>query len=75
MPHFEVKSKDVQRGQDALPESRGLVEEARLRSSEERNLSSTSQTAYYAAASLGQLPYVSLPGVGTVVLRKCGWSC
>lgn len=75
MPHFQLKSDDAQRGQDSLTESKGLLEAARSRSSEERGLSSTTETSYYVAASLGQVPYVSLPGVGTVVLRKGGWSC
>lgn len=71
----QVKDAGVRQNQDDLLETKRLLEEARLRAAEERNLSATTETVYYAAASLGQPPYVSLPNVGTVVLRRGGWSC
>lgn len=58
-----------------MPEGRSLLKEARVRTARERDLSSTTQTAHYAAASLGQSPYVSLPGVGVVIVQKTGWGC
>lgn len=75
MSHVQVGVTVVHRGQNDLPETKKLLEEARLRAAEERDLSSTTQNAHYAAASLGQRPYVSVPGVGVVVLRRGGWSC
>jgi hypothetical protein len=73
--HVQVKGDGVRQSQDDWPEMKRLLEEARLRAEEERNLSSTTENAHYAAASLGQPPYVSLPGVGIVMLRRGGWSC
>lgn len=75
MPNGQIEIAGAHREQDDLLETKWLLEEARLRSEEERDLSSTTQNAHYAAASLGQLPYVSVPGVGVVVLRRGGWSC
>ena len=75
MLNVELEVADVRREQDDLLEKRGLLEEARLRAAEERGLSSTTQNAHYAAASLGQSPYVAVPGIGVIVLRKCGWGC
>ena len=60
---------------EASPNGKSLIEAARNRISEERRLSSSSGTACYAAASLGQSPYVSLPGVGIIVVQKSGWGC
>lgn len=52
-----------------------LLDEARARAAGERELSSSTKTAHYEAASMGQSPYVSLPGMGIVVLSKTGWGC
>lgn len=75
MLEVQVKGADTRRSGDDLSETRGLLEEARLRAAEERELSSTTETAHYAAASMGQPAYVSVRGMGTVVLRRGGWSC
>ena len=58
-----------------LSAKESLLDRARARAARERDLSTSTQTAHYAPASLGQSQYVSLPGVGTIVLRKCGWGC
>ncbi len=70
-----VKGVDARRDQDDLSETKRLLEEARRRAAEERDLSSTTETAHYAAASMGQPAYASVRGVGVVVLRRGGWSC
>lgn len=57
------------------PAKESLLDRARARAARERDLSTSTQTAHYAPASMGQSPYVSVPGVGTVVLRKCAWGC
>lgn len=75
MLNVQVEVADICRGQDDLSEKQRLLGEARLRAAEERDLSSTIQNTHYAAASLGQSPYVSVPGIGVIVLRKCGWGC
>jgi len=70
-----IQVPDGRQSQDGLSEKEELLEEARSRAADERNLSATTKTAHYAAASMGQPPYVSLSGVGVVVLRRGGWSC
>lgn len=65
---------DVQES-EVMPGDAGIVEEARARVRRERELSTSTRTDCYAAASLGQLPYVSLPGVGVVVVEKRSWGC
>lgn len=75
MLDVKMKGADIRRNQDDLSEKKRLLEEARLRAAEERDLSSTTETAHYGAASMGQPAYVSVPGVGVVVLRRGGWSC
>lgn len=75
LPQSQGSVAEVRRDQDDLPERKSLLEEARARTVRERDLSSTTQNAHYAAASLGQSPYVSLQGVGIVTLRRGGWGC
>ena len=75
MPQLQGNVAEICRDQDDLPKRKNLLEEARARTARERDLSSTTQTAHYAAASLGQSPYVSLQGVGIVTLRRGGWGC
>lgn len=76
MLDVQMQIADDRRGQeDGLPDTKDLLEVARLRAADERDLSATTETAHYAAASMGQPPYVSLSGVGVVVLRRGGWSC
>ncbi len=75
MLDVQVKGADTLRGQDDFSETKRLLEEARRRTAEERDLSSTAETAHYAAASMGQPAYVSVRGVGVVVMRRGGWSC
>ena len=57
------------------PAKQGLLDKARTRVAREKDLSTSTQTAHYAPASMGQSPYVAMPGVGTAVFRKCGWGC
>lgn len=76
MTQVQVTVSNVDQWTDDLPAKESLLDRARARAARERDLSTSAQTAHYAPASLGQSPYVSLPGVGgTVVLRKCGWGC
>lgn len=63
----------AQEPKDAPTQS--LLDKARARATKEKDLSTSTQTVHYAPASLGQTPYVALPGVGTVVYRRCGWGC
>lgn len=75
MLEVQVQVAGGRQSQDGLSAREDLLEEARSRAADERNLSATTETAHYAAASMGQPPYVSLSGVGVVVLRRGGWSC
>ena len=75
LPQVQVKVSSAHLEQDDSTKTKRLLEEARSRAEEECNLSISTKNAHYAAASLGQLPYVSVPGVGVVLLRKGGWSC
>ena len=53
----------------------GLLDRARARVEREKDLATSTEAAHYAPASLGQSPYVAVPGVGTIVYRKCQWGC
>lgn len=55
--------------------TQSLLDKARSRAKREKDLSTSTRTVHYGPASLGQTPYVALPGVGTVVYRRCGWGC
>lgn len=52
-----------------------LLSKARALTKQEHDLSSRIDTEHYAAASLGQLPYIALPNAGVVVVRREGWGC
>jgi hypothetical protein len=53
-----------------------LLDRVRARVEQEHDISRSTQTPHYAAASIGQSPYVALPGCGVVVVqKKCGWGC
>jgi hypothetical protein len=55
---------------------RGLLERVRARAEQEHEISRSTHTPHYAAASLGQSPYVALPNCGVIVVQhKCGWGC
>lgn len=73
MSRKRAGNNDLKSG-DPTP-SKSLLEAARDRIAEERDLSSSNDTACYVAASMGQSPYVSLPGVGIIVVQKNGWGC
>lgn len=75
MLDVQANKVDERQTNDGLSGTKNLLEEARLRAADERDLSATTGTAHYAAASMGQPPYVSVSGVGVVVLRRGGWSC
>lgn len=66
---------DVHQESDDLLQRKTYLDEARARAARERDRSSSTQTAHYAAASLGQSPYVSLPGIGIMILQKSSWGC
>jgi hypothetical protein len=66
---------DVRQWPIDLSAKESLLDRARIRVAREKDLSTSVTTAHYAPASLGQTPYVALPGVGTVVFRRCGWGC
>jgi hypothetical protein len=55
----------------------GLLARARARTELEHELSLSAGTPHYAAAALGQSPYVALGNSGVIVVqRRCGgWSC
>jgi hypothetical protein len=54
----------------------GLLARVRLRAKQEQEISRSTRTPHYAAASIGQSPYVALPNCGVIaVQRKCGWGC
>lgn len=75
MLDVQVRVGDDLQELEGSSETQDVLEEARSRAAEERDLSATTETAHYSAASMGQPPYVSLAGVGVVVLRRGGWSC
>lgn len=53
-----------------------LLAKARARTDHEHSLSLSTNTSHYAAAALGQTPYVALPNCGVIVVqRKGGWGC
>ena len=53
-----------------------LLARARARTEHEHGLSLSTDTPHYAAAALGQTPYVALPNCGVIVVqRKGGWGC
>lgn len=54
-----------------------LLARARARTEYEQGLSLSTDTPHYAAAALGQSPYVvALPNCGIIVVqRKGGWGC
>ena len=57
-------------------DGRGLLDRVRARAEREHDISRSTQTPHYAAASIGQSPYVALPDCGIIVVqRKCGWGC
>jgi hypothetical protein len=54
----------------------GLLARIRSRAKQEQDISRSTRTPHYAAASIGQSPYVALPNCGVIVVRrKCGWGC
>lgn len=66
---------DTRESSEASLEGPGLLDRARKRTDREKRLSDPVHAAHYTAASLGQSPYVALPNVGIIVLRKSGWGC
>jgi hypothetical protein len=54
----------------------GLLAKARARTERELDLLLSTDTKHYAAAALGQSPYIAMGNGVIVVQRKCGaWSC
>ena len=57
-------------------DNRGLLARVRARAEQEHDISRSTRTPHYAAASIGQSPYVALPNCGIIVVqKKCGWGC
>jgi hypothetical protein len=53
-----------------------LLARARTRTEHEHSLLLSVDTPHYAAAALGQTPYVALPNCGVIVVqKKGGWGC
>lgn len=53
-----------------------LLAQARARVEQEHGLLRSTRTPHYAAAALGQSPYVALPNCGIIIVqRKNGWGC
>jgi len=65
----------IDRTAETSSEDLRLVDLARMRRVREVKLSDSIHTPHYTAASLGQSPYVALPNVGIIVLRRKGWGC
>jgi hypothetical protein len=59
---------------EELPRQR-LLAHARARTEHEHGLSLYADTAHYAAAALGQSPYIALPNGGVIIVQKKGWGC
>jgi hypothetical protein len=58
------------------PKKPGLLAKARTRAKQEYSLSLSADTPHYAAAALGQSPYIAVGNGFIVVQRKCDtWSC
>lgn len=58
------------------PKKPGLLAKARARTERELDLLLSNDTQHYAAAALGQSPYIAMGNGIIVVQRKCGhWSC
>jgi hypothetical protein len=54
----------------------GLLAKARARTERELDLLLSTDNAHYAAAALGQSPYIAMGNGVIVVQRKCGtWGC
>jgi hypothetical protein len=54
----------------------GWLARVRARAEREHEISRSTLTPHYAAASIGQFPYVALPDCGAIVVqRKCGLGC
>jgi hypothetical protein len=68
---------DGRRTGEGPPRKPGFLTRARARAEREYNLSLSADTPHYAAAALGQSPYVALGNGGVIIVqRKCGsWSC
>lgn len=66
---------DTRKSSEASSEGSGLLDRARKRTDREKRLSDPVHAAHYAAASLGQSPYVAIPNVGIIVVQKSGWGC
>jgi hypothetical protein len=53
-----------------------LLARVRARTESEHSLSLSTDTPHYAAAALGQTPYVALPNCGVIIVqKKGGWGC
>lgn len=59
-----------------LSTRQNLLAQARARVEQEQGLLRSTRTPHYAAAALGQTPYVALPNCGIIIVqKKNGWGC
>lgn len=73
---MKLEEHDDQSIRRQSPSLQKLLAGARARAEHEHRLSLATDTPHYAAAALGQTPYVALPNCGVIVVqRKGGWGC
>jgi len=73
---MQRKQDNVHGPDEESRKEQGLLAKARARTGRELDLLLSSDTPHYAAAALGQSPYIALDNGVIVVQRKCGsWGC
>lgn len=71
-----MKSEEYSSHIDPEESSRqSFLAKARARTEHEHSLSLYADTPHYAAAALGQSPYIALPNGGVIIVHKKGWGC
>lgn len=72
---MQRKQTDIH-GTDKEPRKPGLLAKARERTGRELDSLLSTDSSHYAAAALGQSPYIAVGNGVIVVQRKCSnWSC
>jgi hypothetical protein len=73
---MQREQNNVHRTDEEPRKEPGLLARARARTERELDLSFSTATTHYAAAALGQSPYIAMGKGVIVVQRKCGtWGC
>lgn len=73
---MKLEEHDDQSIRRQSPNLQKLLARARARAEHEQRHSLATDTPHYAAAALGQTPYVALPNSDVIVVqRKGGWGC